>query len=221
MIIDQLETQIRDFINSGRRQSILLQDSSNWNKLCSALDVIGDTTLAILAYPNLCKTVQVQDAGASYLIIYGILQTLQLQQDAAMKISNILGIEIKLPKPLVDIKIIRHDTAGHPFLRKEKNLSNSSFINRSFLSPVFFELMTTSSNSKEHIDHTSITVNVPQLIKIQEQYLSEVLTKVIIELQNQEMTHQNKHKDIKLVDLFSSVNYSFQKVNVIVQGYKI
>ena len=72
--------------------------------------------------------------------------------------------------------------------------------------------MTTSSDNKEHIEHTSITVNVPQLIKIQEQYLSEVLTKVIIELQNQEMTHKNNHKDVKLVDIFSLLNHSFQKI---------
>jgi hypothetical protein len=104
MKISQLEERIREFINSGRKQSSLLTDSSAWNKLCSSLDLIGDTELAILSYPNLCNT---QDDGASYLIIYGILQTLLLQQDATKNISDSLGIKVKLPKPLEDIRIIR------------------------------------------------------------------------------------------------------------------
>jgi len=48
--ISELETEIRDFINRGRRQQELLADPASWNTLCSALDVIGDTELALEAY---------------------------------------------------------------------------------------------------------------------------------------------------------------------------
>jgi len=208
--IDQLEEKIRDFINSNRRKSILLQNSSNWNKLCSSLDVIGDTELAISSYPSLCAAVQ--DNGASYLIIYGILQTFQLQQDAARKIGDSLNIKVKLPRQLTEIANIRHDAVGHPFQRNENKLSNSSFIIRFSLSPYGFELITTSSNDSDHLDDKVVRINIPELIQIQKQYLGEVLTKVIIELERQEMEHKNKHKDIKLVDLFSTINYYFEKL---------
>lgn len=132
MTISQLEERIREFINSGRKQSALLVDSSKWNKLCSSLDLIGDTELAILSYPSLCST---QDNGASYLIIYGILQTLLLQQDATKNISDSLEIKVKLPKPLEDIRIIRNSAAGHPGQQRENGLSKSCFITRMSISP--------------------------------------------------------------------------------------
>jgi len=212
MSIDQLEAQIRDFINNGRRQSVLLQNLSKWNELCSALDVIGDTTLAILAYPSLSKTVK--NTGATYLLIYGILQTLQLQQDAAKKIGNALNIKVKLPKKLNEIRTVRNDAAGHPFASNENNFSNSSFINRSSISPILFELMTTSSNNRGQTTNKIVSVNIPELIEIQEQYLSEMLTKVVSELKNQEMAHKNKYKDIKICDLFlpTILNYPLQKI---------
>lgn len=77
--IEQLETEIRDFINNPRKQSLLLKDSTVWNKLCSALDVTGDTELAINAY---ISAINVNSDGEAYLIVYGILQVLLVQQDA-------------------------------------------------------------------------------------------------------------------------------------------
>ncbi|PHS32655.1 MAG: hypothetical protein COA95_02575 [Methylophaga sp.] len=106
MNISKLEGKIRDFINSPRRQSTLLGKREGWNKLCSSLDLIGDTELAIAAYPSMCKTEG--DDGASYLIVYGILQTLLLQQDAAKHIANVLDIGITLPKELQQIRMIRN-----------------------------------------------------------------------------------------------------------------
>ena len=97
MSIQSLEDRIRGFINSGRRQSILLKTPDAWNKLCSSLDLIGDTQLAIESYPQLHN---VKDDGASYLIVYGILQALLLQQNAAKHIGDSLGIKVKLPKDL-------------------------------------------------------------------------------------------------------------------------
>jgi len=48
--ISELEQDIRKFINSPRKQFHLLKDAEAWNRLCSSLDVIGDTELAIDAY---------------------------------------------------------------------------------------------------------------------------------------------------------------------------
>lgn len=67
----ELEEQIRDFINSPRKQHILLQDHADWNKLCSSLDVVGDTELAIDAYMENIN--EPASDGQKYLILYGIL----------------------------------------------------------------------------------------------------------------------------------------------------
>jgi hypothetical protein len=78
------------------------------------------------------------------------------------------------------------------------------------ISPTNFDLMIVYSGNKEYeMTH----VDVPQLIKIQKQYLSEVLNKVISELENQEIEHRSKHRNTKMVDLFpATLNYYFGKV---------
>lgn len=123
--LHELEDRIRNFINSPRKQSNLLEDSATWNKLCSSLDLIGDTQIAIDAYPQLFS---MQEEGISYLIVYGILQALLLQQDAAKHIGDALNIKVKLPKALEEIRIIRNSAAGHPSYQRENGLAKSSFI---------------------------------------------------------------------------------------------
>jgi len=207
MNIADLERKIRDFINSPRRQSTLLSKREGWNKLCSSLDLIGDTELAIAAYPSLCKT---EGDGASYLIVYGILQTLLLQQDAAKHIAEVLDIKIKLPKELQQIRMIRNSAAGHPGMQKEKGVFKSCFISRFSLSPINFELMTAYSDDK---DYEMSHVSIPKLLETQNTYLGELLEKVIKELETQEMEHRDKHKHVKLTECFPhTISYFFSKI---------
>lgn len=169
MIISKLESNIRDLINSARTQRILLNDPESWNTLCSSLDLIGDSQLAIEAYPGLCAT---RDTGASYLIIYGILQTLLLQQDAAKNIASALDIKIKLPNELNKIRIIRNSAAGHPTAQKENEVTKSCFITRMSVSTASFQLMTVYSDDREYEFRT---ISVPELVRLQEEYLKEIL----------------------------------------------
>lgn len=206
--IGELEERIRDFINSGRRQYNLLKNYVTWNKLCSSLDLIGDTQIAIDAYPKLFN---LKEKGISYLIVYGILQTLLLQQDAVKHIGDALDVKVKLPKPLETIRVIRNSAAGHPGHQKENGLSKSSFIIRMSISPTGFELMNVYSGGKEYqiIDQVSI----PSLIEIQQKYLAEILSKVITELERQEMKHRGIHRDKKLIDIFpDTINYHFSVI---------
>lgn len=207
MKITDLEQRIRDFINSARRQSALLENAADWNKLCSSLDLIGDTQLAIQSYPLLCKC---EGEGTSYLIVYGILQTLLLQQDAAKHIAASLNIKVKLPKELDNIRIVRNSAAGHPGFQKENGQSKSCFISRSSLSPLAFDLMTVYSEGNAYkIDH----VDIPNLLKTQESYLEEILSKVVIELETQEVDHRKMHNAIKLADCFPrTIRYLFGKL---------
>lgn len=207
MSIAELERKIRDFINSPRRQSTLLCKREGWNKLCSSLDLIGDTELALGAYPSLSPT---KGDGASYLIVYGILQTLLLQQDAAKNIAEVLDIKIKLPKELQKIRMIRNSAAGHPGAQKENGITKSCFISRHSLSSHSFELMTAYSDDK---DYEMSHVVIPQLLSTQNTYVGELLEKVIKELEVQELEHRSKHKDVKLAECFPhTINYFFSKI---------
>lgn len=205
--IGKLESRVRDFINSTRRQSILLKKSADWNTLCSALDIVGDTQLAIDSYPQFHKT---KDDGAIYLLIYGILQGLLLQQNAAKNIGRVLGFKVKLPKQLNDIRVIRNGAAGHPMSQKENGLSRSCFISRGTILPKSFQLMTIFAHNN---DYKIESISIPKLIDIQRKYLSEVLEKVVVELERQEMEHRKKHSGKKLLDSFPhTIDYHFSKI---------
>lgn len=75
MTVGGLEQQIRGFINNPRKKYALLQDTAAWNMLCSCLDLIGDTELAIAVYD---QAQHPESEGGKYLLVYGILQTLFL-----------------------------------------------------------------------------------------------------------------------------------------------
>ena len=61
--IEELEDQIREYINDYRLRHVLLQNEARWNVLTSSLDVIGDTELAIASYKPLNES---SDTGFRY-----------------------------------------------------------------------------------------------------------------------------------------------------------
>lgn len=207
MDVKEKERKIRDLINNPRIKSSLLSKTAAWNRLCSSLDVIGDTELAINAYPSVCSN---SDDGKSYIIIYGMLQTLFTQQDAVKHICSVLDVKFKLPSELQDIREIRSSTVGHPALQKEDGVSKSNFIQRSSLKPDGFDLMTVYSDSQ---DYQIRYVSIPKLIKIQNEYIGKILDQILQELETEEVKHRETHKDTKVRDFFpQTLSYNFQKL---------
>jgi hypothetical protein len=71
---DNLDDKIRELINSSPRFfSKLSSDSGNWNHLCSAMDVLGDTEQGIWEFNNGSMT-------SGYIAIYGLLQALSFNK---------------------------------------------------------------------------------------------------------------------------------------------
>ena len=123
-----LEQEIRDLINYTRIQSEVMKNSADWIRLCSSLDIIGDTQLAISAF-NIENLGDDLMDGNDYLQVYGLLQATFLQQDAVKHISLSLGFNFNLSSHLKNIREIRNDTIGHPTNRN--NGKHFCFINRS------------------------------------------------------------------------------------------
>lgn len=211
--VADLEQQIRDFINNPRKQYALLQNRAAWNMLCSCLDLIGDTELAISAYD---RTPHSGGEGGGYLLIYGILQTLFLQQDAVRNLCSALKIGYVPDAMLEQIREIRNDSVGHPTKRGGGQGNAFNFISRVSLSKSGFDLITTYANGKaplfRHID-------VPSLIKNQQQILFQALAEVIQKLKKEEAEHRAMFKSDRLQDSFPAVlGYYFEKLFEAVHG---
>lgn len=182
-----LENRIRDLLFTGIRSPALPNNPAELNKLLSSLDLLGDTQLAVEAYPQFHD---ITDKGTIYLIIYGILQTLQLQQEAVQNIATILKYEVKMSGMMSDIRIIRNDVAGHPMSRKENKSLKSNSIFRNTISTTNLQLMTTYSGETEKKYETP-DIYIPPLIERQTKRLSKVLEEIIIKLEEEEKKRIN------------------------------
>lgn len=205
--IRDLEDRIRDRINSRRKQHELLSRIADWNRLCSALDVVGDTELALDSY---LSHAHVKDVGIRYLHVYGALQLLQTQQDAAAEICAALQIKpVASPKvPLV--RELRSSSIGHPTRQQEDNRYKSNFIVRATLTQYGFTLFTVTADEWPHAERS---VNIPKLIELQREALAKTLTEVILTLDVTEMKHREYHKQKKVSACFpETLGYYFSKI---------
>lgn len=197
--------EIRDFINKPIKQFNLLKNHKLWNQLCSSLDVIGDSDLAISAYIN---SEFGTDDEEKYLRLYGVLQALFLQQDAVTNLCESLGLPNNLtshPK-LKEIRDIRNDSIGHP--TKRGNYKSYHFISRATITKSGFQLISDYGNNKT----TFKDISVIDLIEEQRKYLSEILKKVINVLKAEEKAHKEEFKMEKLEAVFIDISYDIEKI---------
>lgn len=211
-ILDQIEI-IRGFIDSPRKQHLLLSQTADWNKLCSSLNVVADTELAIESY---LKTIQPKSDGETYLVIYGILQVLFVQQDAVQHIAESLAIQYTPHPLLAEIREIRHDSIGHPTKRGSGKGSKFNVISRPTMSRTGFQLMTTYADRGQP---KFTDINIPKLIQTQRDKLSQLLSTLIQALREEEMKHRKEFQDEKLTDIFpQTLDYYCDKMYESIRG---
>jgi len=168
--IREAEETIRAYVSGPPRQPVLLPDERRWNMICSALDVIGDTQSAIRWYEESKQHSQLR--GGAYLLIYGLLQTLYLQQDALRHIFEALDLPFNPPDSLRRIREIRNEAVGHP-----PNIRRGQAV-------AFIVQMTVGLHGFEYHRHgtdgslTAETVDLLELVKLQRAAVLEFLVHV-------------------------------------------
>ena len=124
--LDSYNTTFRELINEKNwssklsiKETLKLSKESDWNFLCTAMDIICDSSMAI---SNFIKygvdgPTKYNDKGESYLRLYGLLSATYLQQNAVMNIYRILSIrgfkEFKDNIKKLKIREIRNKLASH------------------------------------------------------------------------------------------------------------
>ncbi len=182
---DEYCSRVRDLINEPRVAFQLQKDPPFWNQLCSSLDVIGDTELAMESYP-----LDASDTpfGLSYLLVYGLLQAMYLQQDAVFNLCESLGIPQGIdnhPK-LKAIRDIRNKSTGHPTKKDKPKPTSYHFIARASLTPRGFDLHTASPGQPYQMNY----VCVADLISDQREGISKVLALVVQTMEKRDEAHR-------------------------------
>lgn len=204
--ISKTEDSVRDYINTGRYQSELLKNSSNWNQICSSLDTIGDTLLSIIDF---AKSNYPTSSGLKYIYTYGILQALFIQQDAIRNLSLAFSIPLVQSEKLKKIRKIRNAAIGHPTKQNVDGIEYCNYISRMTLKKWGFTLLSTTKNGgNSFIDVKLDLLIIDQLNEIQISYKNISST-----LSEADKMHKEKFNKKLVSDIFGSgFSYQFQKV---------
>jgi hypothetical protein len=126
-------SKIRELINKPILKSLLLKDHKNWNLMCGSLDTLESAQLAMDSYNCLNKD-NIKDIG-QHLIIYGLFQSLYVQQDSVLNLCKSMGIplpkekDIKNKYPeLYKVRQLRNKGIGHPSREGKTNNTHSMLI---------------------------------------------------------------------------------------------
>jgi len=204
---------VRDKINETIIQNHLINNTGKWYQICSCMDVIEDTELAINSYNN---NYNPKDDGDKYILLYGVLQAMFLQQDAVRYLMESLGIEFQQNNELKAIRDIRNESIGHPTKRGKGKKTTYHFIVRVGIDKNKFDIMTTF-NDKRSSDFKSIDLTV--LFKIQEETLILSLESVMKCLATLKKEIKMRFTGNKLVKLFKSNEMEYALKCVVEAAY--
>jgi hypothetical protein len=143
MIDERLEA-IQNLFLDDEQCNRLFVNRELFEQAAAALDVLGDTEVALEAYLNReCGTSE----GAMYIATYGVLQGLYLQQDALLHLYVAFGSQINL-KTYLTLKVVRdlrNIAICHPTRSDQPKPVRFAYIMRTSLSYGQMSLMTTST----------------------------------------------------------------------------
>lgn len=204
---------IRDLVNAPWKQSRLYKSRPAWFQMTSALDVIGDTELAIEASG---AGEFWQSDGARYLAVYGSLQALYTQQDAVSDLCKALQVKSVTISPdwreypeVKSVREIRNRAVGHPTESGRRPPHSYHFISRVTLTPSGFDLLSTWDDGRDEWRSVSLTT----LIADQQRNLGQILESVVGELRDEARAHRERFRREEMVNVFpASLPYGFQQL---------
>ena len=168
----------------------------------SALDILDDTELA--CFTALEKFRSDCTEGEQYLLIYGSLQVLFVQQDAARHLREAFGLDSNLPEKLMALREVRNSGVGHPAKRGNGTTAKSNFIIRSSMEYGCFTLMTEGLG--DELD--SQDIDLREAIKTQIEELESWLSEIHATLCDKESRHRARYRETRLSSIFpSSLDY--------------
>jgi hypothetical protein len=218
-----LVRRMRDYVNDPRIHAALFAEQPRFVRACSAMDMIEDTAQALRSY--LALAVKDSDHGTSYLVVFGALQVLYVQQDAVFWLCECLGFPrdvARLAGPekwihgpgndrLSKVRSLRNSSIGHPVWRNKgpESERGSYFIIQMSLSTSGFQLA--ASNASGDRDYTD--VDIPHLVNVQVQELEAVLKRALEEISEAERAHRERFTGQRLEMTFAGLSHPIEKMH--------
>lgn len=213
-LINELETAIRKHINDGVLHNSLLENKTKWWMLCSALDVLGDTSIAFMDYIQAEFPIE---TGLKYINCYGVLQCFILQQDSVKHLYEVFDVQCEIKSDLKAIRKVRNASIGHTILNNEGGRSEkdrnefNNFISRITINKSGFDLLRYSKRKEDTIYEN---ISIHSLLKTQLDEVISMLSKLNDKIINFENEVKKKFENEKLVQILP-IQYWFEKIHSI------
>jgi hypothetical protein len=208
--VTELEEAVRSIFNIPRRHRRSRESHAQFLQACSFLDAIGDTEYAIEEYSANTPTC---GKGMTYVVVYGLLQAIFLQQDAIKHLALSLGLPFELPDELRAVRELHNDAIGHPTQRdvdRKRGLYSFHRRSRPTLSVSGFQLISAYSDNDQFVVQD---VDLMEIIQVQSRYAEHLLRDVLEHLKHDENQHRERYMKDRLVDVFPpTLGYLFEKV---------
>lgn len=172
----------RDLINANVlpsnqpiRSVLKLSKDEDWAFLCSAMDIVGDACLAIDNFLKfgLDGPTKYNEFGERYLRLYGILTATYIQQEAVLKLYQLMNVppSLKNGKDMIEaleLRHLRHKLSSHSTNYRDKNTNTiETYI------PIRIEL---NNFNCGYIDNKKIKATRVDLKKAVNQHLETLIT---------------------------------------------
>ncbi len=138
------EQSIRGYVNDAELYDRHFKvHSDDWNRLTAAMDVLGDTCIALMHFE---ENGIGEPFGENYLRLYGLFQAVILQQDAIQSLFQLI-VQSTLSYPAgsfwKQIRDLRNMVAGHPLDKRGAPQQGDLriFISRISITSNSFDLM--------------------------------------------------------------------------------
>lgn len=126
-LVESYGSTFRDLINAKVqptkltiREVLKLSKDEDWAFLCTSMDIIGDACLAIDNFIRfgLDGPTRYDEDGERYLRLYGILSATYIQQEAVLKLYQLMNVppSLKEGRDMLDaleIRLLRHKLSSH------------------------------------------------------------------------------------------------------------
>lgn len=166
--------EIRSWIHNPRRAKKLRREVGRWNQLCSCLDTLQQTELAMQAYAATAGDV---GSGQHFLALYGLLQAMVLQQDAVCHLDEALGgkgTAIGSDHHLQNIRKIRNVSVGHPTKVDRRDVMSHHHISRPKIGKGF-ELISAFDDGRRQFTFVSLS----QLLRKQKLSVARMMREIV------------------------------------------
>lgn len=207
--ISDINEAIRDLINAPRLNAVVRRDRVKFNQLCSALDLIGDTEEAVAAYWELPPDV---DLGLRYLVLYGLWQAFQQQQDAVKAMAGAVDAPLGAAwkRRTGPVRRMRSAVAGHTVDTTDSGKRVSHQVSQISLRTTGFDLFSHADDGTYNFE----SVDVAQYAEDQRQLIEQALQTIESELRRRNTEHRKRFNDVKFGALLAKTGYPLQKVMV-------